>query len=372
MQLSTLLRCLVSIPLSLTGIVLMVIFSGLWTAVFWSPITGFLLALMLLTWMFRYAFVILDHAAESTREPPVLAIEMLYPDEKRVLIMIFFVILAFFGGRAADYWLGPLFKWFVMLPFVAILPAVFALQSLTGKLLEPFNPYQWTRLIAALRGGYAVILGWVAFIWIGGALLGASGTWARMPVFLNSVLIHYAWLATFALIGGVLFESRHEIELVYPPDVELEEDPREVARLHERDVDHIYTQWRAGKVHEAWAALSTHVEQSPHPVAELRELYSRSQSWPDTRLANRIAKELVTRLLAAGRTGEALDVARTRLTVQADFRPYRAAETLRLVELARAAGDKPTARRLLGDFERIFPQDPLRPRADELWQQLDG
>jgi hypothetical protein len=41
-----------------------------------------------------------------------------------------------------------------------------------------------------------------------------------------------------------------------------------------------------------------------------------------------------------------------------------------MARVARDGGDRPTARALLRDFPRIFPNDPLQPAADELNQQL--
>jgi hypothetical protein len=45
-------------------------------------------------------------------------------------------------------------------------------------------------------------------------------------------------------------------------------------------------------------------------------------------------------------------------------------ETLRIARIARDGGDRPTARALLRDFQRIFPNDPLQPAADELSREL--
>jgi hypothetical protein len=46
-------------------------------------------------------------------------------------------------------------------------------------------------------------------------------------------------------------------------------------------------------------------------------------------------------------------------------------ETLRMVRVARDGGDRPTARALLRDFQRIFPNDPLQRAADDLAAQLE-
>jgi hypothetical protein len=64
-------------------------------------------------------------------------------------------------------------------------------------------------------------------------------------------------------------------------------------------------------------------------------------------------------LLSRRATGEALKAVRERLRASPDFRPKTSAELAQLVELARAAGDRTTARRLLADVERHYAGDAL-------------
>ena len=49
------------------------------------------------------------------------------------------------------------------------------------------------------------------------------------------------------------------------------------------------------------------------PLLELRWLYSRITTWDEPQLAGRIAQEMLPRLLAAGREGEALQLVEERL-----------------------------------------------------------
>jgi hypothetical protein len=110
--------------------------------------------------------------------------------------------------------------------------------------------------------------------------------------------------------------------------------------------------------------------QGSDPLAELRWLYQRASQWPDGRLAERLARELLPRLLALRSTGEALDLVRERLKKDARFRPAGSADLLTLVHLARAAGDRATARLLLQDFSKLYPGDPAQSVVDRLNTQL--
>jgi hypothetical protein len=112
------------------------------------------------------------------------------------------------------------------------------------------------------------------------------------------------------------------------------------------------------------------VEASESPIDELRWMLERIATWEEPRLADRVAQEMVPRLLTISRYGEAISVTRQRLAVDPGFRPVTATETLRMVRVARDGGDRPTARALLRDFRQIFPNDPLIPVAEELAREL--
>jgi hypothetical protein len=105
-------------------------------------------------------------------------------------------------------------------------------------------------------------------------------------------------------------------------------------------------------------------------MGELRWLYQRAAQWPDGRLADRLAREMLPRLLAQRSTGDALNLVRERLKKDAQFRPAGSADLLTLVQLARAAGDRATARLLLRDFSKLYPGDPAQAMVDRLNTQL--
>ncbi len=91
----------------------------------------------------------------------------------------------------------------------------------------------------------------------------------------------------------------------------------------------------------------------------------------EPRLAGRVAQELIPRLISINRFGEAITLTRQRLAADRDFRPVTAEETLRMARIARDGGDRPTARALLRDFQRIFPNDPLETAAQGLTRELE-
>jgi hypothetical protein len=112
------------------------------------------------------------------------------------------------------------------------------------------------------------------------------------------------------------------------------------------------------------------VRKSTGRSAALSALFERIARWPDPRLGNLLAHELLPGLLSARRTGEALTIVRDRLRADPAFRPQRASEALRMAELARDAGDRNVARQLVSDFAERFPNDPAQLTATRIKTEL--
>lgn len=376
MQPATVVRFLV-IPLRMAPALLIATFSLLLVLATKATLLGIPLAFVLLSGFFNYAFILLDGIADGAHELPVLSIEMLNPiSGQRSLVLLIVIVIAFFASSAATYWFGPWFAIAGAVVCATVLPAMIAVQGATGSVAQSLNLLTCFRLMQRLGTDYALILAGIGLLGIAGvAIVSASG--GTLPLIVRIALLMYGWLAIFALIGGVLFERRLDLglddSLVVEPDEASTDAQRE--RMRTQLVDRIYAEWRGGARETAWQTIGTHlaksIDQGADPMVELRWLYERIARWPDPRLANRLAQELLPRLMATRHTGEALDIVRARLKADADFRLPASNDLLNLVRLARDAGDRPTARALLRDFHRFYPDDSRRTAADALILQLD-
>lgn len=360
-----------AIPLRTAPLLLIGVFSVLLLVAAKAGFLGIPLGLILLSWFFKYSFVLMDHLAEGVVEPPVLSVEMVNPlSEQRPIILLLMTIALFHASDAASYWVGERGALVLMVGVGAILPAVVAVQGATNTVVQSLNPRRVLGLAARLRGDYLVILGVIALAWLFGRFVVASSLGDALPLVLKIALLMYAWLAVFSMIGGVLYERRIDIgldDVNTPESVDASEDdaaPDERARSHE--IDRIYAEWRGGAHANAWNTVLGIVSKSSDPISELRWLYLRAAQWPDGRLADRLARELLPRLLAKRATGEALDLVRERLRKDPRFRPAGSADLVTLVQLARTAGDRATARLLLQDFGRFYPDDPAQSVVDRL------
>ena len=364
------------VPLRTAPLLLIGTFSVLLMTAVYARFLGIPLALIVLSWFSKYSFVLMDRLAEGAVEPPVLSTEMVNPlDEQRPLILLVMIIGLFYGSNAASYWVGHSGALLLMVAVAAILPAVVAVQGATSTVVQSLNPRRVLGLIRRLRGDYLVILGFVALVWLFARWIVASSIGDVLPLVLRIALLMYAWLAVFSLIGGVLYERRVDIGLedVHTPEsvaAGADDDDAPDERTRDREIDRIYAQWRGGAHGNAWNSVLGLVGKSTDPIAELRWLYQRAAQWPDGRLADRLARELLPRLLVQRRTGEALDLVRERLRKDVRFRPAGSADLLTLVHLARTAGDRATARVLLQDFSQLYPGDPAQATVDRLNTQL--
>jgi hypothetical protein len=370
MPLSTLIRYF-ALPFKTAPLSLIVIFSALLALAPLGGLIGLPLAIMVLSWFFKYAFVLLDHTTDGVLEPPTLSIEMLNPvSEQRSLVLLIIVVGIFFASDAVSYWFGPIVGTVVGLAIVLILPAIIGVQGVTGSLLQSLNLHRCVRLIARLGRYYALIVGCAAVLLLLAVVVARSDS---IPLIVRLAFALYAWLAIFALIGGVLFERRLDIGLDAAYSVERTEGKAHAETDHERDrlIDRIYAEWRGGSHITACNTVTELLSQSVRPSDELEWLYAKTAQWPDVRLPNQLVQAWLPHLLAEKRTGRALEVLKERLAADPTFRPATSNEVLRCARLARDGGERKTARMLLQEFDERFPNDVLQPVARELSGELE-
>jgi hypothetical protein len=358
---------------SLASVIFVIIASVSFALAFRAGLFGIPLMGIMATWFFKYGLVTVEHVAWDHVEEPVLSVEMLHPLEQGKSIVLLFVTAVFFAiYYAARFWFGYIAGTIVGLAAVGLLPVVIAVQTAKDRALLALNPVDWFHAIRWLKTDYLLLLGCILIYWLFAYILMVSSLGDLVPFVVQVALLMFGWLAVCALLGGAIRERR----ISDPDDSPLEryqeaESQEEIAKRRERKIDSIYGEWRSGAQKNAWQTLMREVEESGDPLQELRWMNERVARWPEPRLASRVAQELVPRLLAISRLSEALTVTRQRLAADPDYRPVTAMETLRMVRVARDGGDRPTARALLRDFQRIFPNDPLQRAADDLAAQLE-
>lgn len=370
MQLATLGRYF-ALPLKSAPLLVIIIFSLLLGLASRAGLFGLPLALILLSWFFKYAFVLLDTTTDGVSEPPALSLEMVNPvSEQRSFILLIGVVGIFFLSNAASYWFGPVFGTLLALTIVVVLPAIIGVQGATGSLLQSLNLARCVRLITRLGRDYVLIVVCAAVLL---AVAIFVATRSSIPLLLRLAFDMYAWFAMFALIGGVLFERRLDIglESAYAPERIDSKAAKELDRERDQLMDRIYAEWRGGAHVNACKTITEVLSQTQDPAEELEWMYEKTAQWPDPRLANQLVQTWLPHLFSAKRHGRLIEVVRQRLAVDPGFRPATTNELLRCARLAKDGGERRVARQLLVDFAQRYPNDPLRPVAAELTQQLE-
>lgn len=382
-------------PLRAVPLVLIALFSIVLAVATHAGVFGIPALAIVGSWFFKYAFAMLDDIVDGRDEPPVLSYEIINSLQQRPLGM-FLLVCAFHSATAAlAPWLGATLIGILRLTALAVLPAMIAAMAVTGRFVDALNPVAVIYTIARIPVAYVALLLTIVALWLFPVLMlrsagdslaalwrielflpaytlneiGLRGAW---QVWLAQVLFMYLWLTTFACIGGTLYEHRRQlaIDVAHSPERRAERASAELERHRDRIWDRIFAELRGGASANARESVRKLIASSAEPLEDCRWLYARANA-VDTRLANYIAQLTLPRFLATRATGEALNMARERLAATRDFRPQSGEQALQLAELARAAGDRKTARLLIADFDRHYANDPMAPVAARLAAELE-
>ncbi|HTT05135.1 MAG TPA: hypothetical protein VMF64_07585 [Steroidobacteraceae bacterium] len=336
--------------------------SGIFTLVFvavgltvllksgWLALPG---VFILATWYFKYSFAFLDALVAGQREAPVLSVEMIMAslDEFRFLLPLILCIVAFFAFGAAGYFVGTILAIVLAGVMLTVVPAVIAVQGWTGRLSHSLDPMVSVHMARALGRDYIWVLACIAGLVL---LCALAALLPVSPLLIRVGVSLYAWLGTIAVIGGALHVNRETLsELIpliipeiAPPSIDA------AARERERWIDLMYGALRANNRDNVWNVVMERVQTVAHPLPELQWLYERVAAWRPFPFPNRVAQEIITRLLAEDREGEALRLARARLALDPSFRTLDAHEAHRLAQLAERWRDQGTADAL----KKAFPE----------------
>jgi len=331
---------------------------------------GIPLALLVISWFFKYAYILFDHTVRGFDEPPTLDIQMMNPlSEQRPLAQVGLLALtgyavyltqAQFGSPAA-----------VALAIVCgfFLPASVAILGMESNVLKAANPVYWFNLVRDLGFLYGAVLLVILAYALGLKLLWRFDLWLPIEIAIGM----FAVLSVFSFLGGACYERRHELNLETWVSPERSEalKAKETERASDKHVLDAYGLMRAGSHVKSWQMLEDWLKSRGNSPEDYRWLCERTLSWDDPRYITRLTEEHIARLLTLKRAGEALDVVGQRLDLDPNFRPKSAADTLSIAQLAARGGGAPrVARVLLSDFAARFAGDPQLPAAQALKDHL--
>ena len=206
-----------------------------------AGVLGVPLGMILISWFFKYAYVLLEEVAHGVPRPPVMSIEMVNPVEQRPLgqLAIFYAVYLL-----ADFVGGSLGSAVVILAIV-LLPASIAVLGASRKFLQALNPVALLRVVRGLGALYVQVVLIVVVIVAALYWLTSLDTWFAFKL----AAAQFALLAIFNVIGGALYEKRDvlDIDAVSSPEIDAERESEKRARNLARALDEIYAGIRVRK-----------------------------------------------------------------------------------------------------------------------------
>jgi hypothetical protein len=323
-----------------------------------ASLVGIPLALLVISWFFKYAYILSDHTVRGFDEPPTLDIQMMNPiDEQRPLAQVVILgIISYAVYQTYDHF-GTGAAVGLAIACLFFLPASVAILGLESNILKAAYPVYWFNLVRGLGILYGAVLLVIVAYALGLRLLWAFDLWLPVEV----VIGMFAVLSVFSFLGGALYERRHELNLEtwVSPERTATLENQQTQRENDKVVHEAYGLMRADSHIKSFQMLEDWLKSHGNTPEDYRWLCERTLSWDDPRYVTRLSEELVARLLTLKRTGEALDVVTQRLDLDPKFRPKSAADTLAIAQLAARGGGAPRlARILLSDFAARFAGDP--------------
>lgn len=327
---------------------------ALWTVFFaileFAGMIGALIAVVPVSWFFKYCFVLLDAAIAGDEEPPVLDIDMVNVlSEQRPLAALAIIGAGLVVVRLAARIAGEPGLIAAAAVLLTGLPASIAVLALTSHPLKAASPTALFKFIRELGRPYAGLA-------IATSVLGA-GLYALVrrpaPVALIAILGELGFLLLFALIGGTVHQNRYRLGITTRTLAErrAERERAEHAAARKRMLDHSFNQLRLGRAAESWAPIERWIAAyacGDRLHAEFAALLDSTLTWEPPVVGDRLASEYLSRLLALKENGRALEVLERRLSSNPRFRPGEPQETRRLRELAALAGKRGLCRELEG------------------------
>jgi hypothetical protein len=331
---------------------------------------GLPLLLILCSWFFKYAYVLFDHTVRGFDEPPVLDASMVNPiSEQRPLAQLGILVVLGSIITFANIYVGFAFAAVLTCAVLFFLPASIAILGLESNPFKAMYPVAWLKMMHGLGPLYAFVLEVIAAEVVLLFVLHHVGVWAVLLTALDM----FAVLSIFSLLGGALYERRHEMGLdtYTSPEQDAERERKQEVRDNDKMVTEAYGLMRADAHLKSWELMQNWLASRGDEPHDLGWLCERVAAWDDPRYLVRMTEEHIARLVVLKKNSEAIAVLSKRIGADPTFRPKTAADTLLLAQYAVRGGGAPRlARTLLSDFSTRFPGDPRVGIADALAQQI--
>jgi hypothetical protein len=350
------------VPFDLAALFFVVICALLLMLLSASGIIAMIPIIMLLSWLFKYGFAILEHVAHGQSDAPVFSHELLGPFDARPWVQAAMCAAAFLLTRYLEPAAGRL----VTVGACLILPAWIAVLGTSDHLYQAFNPLALWRMLRGLGAYYLIVL-----LLIGAAaLIFVSVNLVPLWLTVRYALMELCILACYSVIGEAIYARRLELGFAARSSPERKQD-REVQErdnLRQQAIDGIYAAVNSRQYVEASARLESWLATvaMAHIGEDAQTITAATVLWRNDPGAMVVLQALVAWLLGKSRSVDAVEVTRSALIRLPAFALPTEPATLALAEAARSLGQPRFAFKVLENFAQHYPQIALSTRALEL------
>jgi hypothetical protein len=344
-----------AMPFQLTSLLFVGISAVLLTVLFtFGSLLSVLVVLgsyVLLSWLNKYAFAILEQTANGATVMPVASTEMLDPfSDRRSWVHPLLALALWWAIRSIPGLSVP-----VIVLAVAIAPASISSLAMSHNPLETLNPLSWWRVLRGLGGYYPLLV--LACVIAAGLVYGLVLLPLWHPVQYAGMAL--VLLCLYALIGGVLHERRLQLgfEPRHSPErVAQRLDSERLARRQQM-IDAVYTPVRVADYARAALPLQqwfANVDEK-HLAGDIDAVIAQASVWPERRGLATVARTLISHLLVNRKPTMAVDIADAVLKQIPDFALGTEAETIVLAQSAKLTGRRRLALLVLDSLQRATP-----------------
>ncbi len=323
------------------------------------PLLGWLIGLAIWVGVYKYGFEVLRASANGRLEPPPGSINV---DEdlgwSAIYLQAGFVLFNI-GGYLL---FGPLGGILISVLLAFGLPGAVMSLAMDENVLHALNPATWLQVMARLGRPYFVAV--ALCLLINASMANAQALLLPFLPFLVAVVVfyflaHYALIATFHLMGYLIYQYHDELGYV----VEAPEPATPVASDPDQALlDESAALVRDGKPGVATDLLREHLRASGGSDAvhlQYRKLLRLAQN-KDELL--RHGREYLNVLLAQDKDKRAVELAQECVDLDPHFAPSQPGQITRIAQKAAQLGQTRTALRLLSGFHRRYPKSPDIPQ----------
>lgn len=269
---------------------------------------GIWLGLLLLISLGRYCYTVLRATAQGRQNLPAVSIESFNPIGD---IAILSHLLLFPGLIIATAYAQPT-GIIVVVPVALVFPASAALMGLSGNIAQSLNPKNLLTIAKAIGSDYLVLVCTYVGIFAGVSVLltFVVPQFAIATAIFTFALETWALLASFALIGTVIRNHRHDFEI--PGELIPREEKQIAQRLEgwRADLDRAYASMRSGLIESGYNTLHKLVEENKDSLEINHWLVENLFDWEEKKYAVEVAEKLIPRLIATDMHTDAIGLYR--------------------------------------------------------------